>query len=512
MAVIKAINSKSSVSKIINYVADKDKTNENLMYGKDCSSNSDQAIEDMKMTKKLYKKEDGRKYKHFVQSFNPKDNIAHEKAHEIGKEWAEKNFKGHEVFVATHTDKSHIHNHFIVNTVNFETGEKYRQSKADLERYKELSNKICEREGLTPTEPNKTTLTSFNNKKYKALEKGMEGNYRSYMLDLWKNVNSSMKNATSKDQFIDSMKQKGYGVKWSDTRKYITFTPPKGKPIRSSNLADTFKNDKFTKEGLLDEFNRNGERIRDKGKSITTGKHISGNSREHVYGEQGKSAITSGINNPANKVIREDVGRKILFGGTRGANAIPGSRSKEPITSNEGHTRPSQGGQATTTKGTSKDLTKEESRYTGIPNPKQGIEERNTGNERSELPKNRGNIKEDIGTTRETTSETLGNNESGTGNHFRRGDDKQTDLERQDSTILNRTRINSGSYIDDFGSVSADNTLYEIANRFKKEDTEKQKIEPEPVNKQLELEQHKQMVNNHRRKPNQKSKDWDMDI
>lgn len=42
--------------------------------------------------------------------------------------------------MATHTDKDHMHNHFIVNTVNFETGEKYRQSKVELERYKEISN------------------------------------------------------------------------------------------------------------------------------------------------------------------------------------------------------------------------------------------------------------------------------------------------------------------------------------------------------------------------------------
>ena len=265
MAVIKAINSKGSVGGVVKYVADKNKTSEELMYGKDCSSNPDKAIADMTMTKELYNKDDGRQYKHFVQSFNPKDKITPEKAHEIGKEWAEKTFKGYEVFVATHTDKAHMHNHFIVNAVNFETGEKYRQSTADLARYKELSNKLCEREGLTPTEPNKTTLTSFNNKKYKAIEKGMEGDYKSYMLDLWKNVNSSMKKATNKDQFIESMKEKGYGVNWSDTRKHITFETPEGKKVRNSNLAKTFKNDKFTKEGLLNEFGRNGERDRNQG-------------------------------------------------------------------------------------------------------------------------------------------------------------------------------------------------------------------------------------------------------
>lgn len=309
MAVIKAINSKSSVSNIINYVADKNKTSEELMHGKDCSSNSEQAIEDMKMTKEIYNKEDGRQYKHFVQSFNPKDNITPEKAHEIGKEWAEKNFKGYEVFMATHTDKDHIHNHFIVNTVNFETGEKYRQSRADLERYKEISNKICEREGLTPPEPNKNALTSFDNKKYRALEKGAEGNYKSYMLDLWKNVNSSMKQATNKEQFIESMKQKGYEVNWSDTRKHITFTTPEGKKVRNSNLSKTFKNEKFTKEGLENEFRRNGEKLREQFRTGPNAPNVdwgaierSAGSKEDRLSEQSSNGITGEIQRKVREV------------------------------------------------------------------------------------------------------------------------------------------------------------------------------------------------------------------
>lgn len=263
MAIIKAINSKSSISKIINYVADKEKTTDELMYGKDCSAEPKQAIEDMTMTKELYNKDAGRQYKHFVQSFSPEDDISPEKANRIGREWAEKAFKGYEVFIATHTDKDHIHNHFIVNSVNFENGEKYRQSKADLQKYKEISDKICEREGLSLSEPKKDVLTSFNTKKYKSLEKGLQGQYKSYMLDLWTNVNASMQKATSKEQFVSLMNDKGYQVNWSNSRKNITYTTPENKRVRDSNLAKTFKNENLLKENLLKEFSRNAEKFRE---------------------------------------------------------------------------------------------------------------------------------------------------------------------------------------------------------------------------------------------------------
>lgn len=261
MAIIKAINSKSSIKSIMNYVSNDKKTSEELMTGLNCSSNAKLAIEEMKATKELYNKESGRQYKHFVQSFDPNDKLDPIKANKIGIEWAEKTFKGYEVFVATHTDKGHLHNHFVVNSVNLETGEKLNYSNKKLKEFKEISNEICQREGLNITRPNKESLTAFNSKKYKAMERGLEGDYKSYLIDLWKNVNLASKKAVSKDDFIKSMEQKDYKVNWIDTRKNITFITPEGKKVRDSNLAKTFKNDKLTKGGLLNEFSKNGARL-----------------------------------------------------------------------------------------------------------------------------------------------------------------------------------------------------------------------------------------------------------
>ncbi|MEW9940001.1 relaxase/mobilization nuclease domain-containing protein [Clostridium butyricum] len=261
MAIVKAINSKSSVSHIINYVADKDKTNEELMSGKDCSSNSDQAIEDMKTTKALYNKEDGRQYKHFVQSFSPDDDLTPQKAHAIGKEWAEKNFKGYEVFIATHTDKDHLHNHFVINSVNFETGEKYRQSTKDLSRYKEISDKICEREGLAKTPSNSKDITTFNNKKYRAMEQALKGKGKSYLIEIGQTVEKNIYKSTSKEDFIRNMERDGYNVKWEDTRKHITFVDQENEKhkARAENLANTFKEEQFNKEQMLKQFEKNKE-------------------------------------------------------------------------------------------------------------------------------------------------------------------------------------------------------------------------------------------------------------
>lgn len=260
MAVIKAVNSQASIGKAINYVTKEEKSEEKLISGQNCNPKT--AIDEMKATKEEWNKTTGRQYKHYIQSFDPKEKVTPEKAHEIASEWAEKNFKGHEVLIATHKDREHIHSHFIVNSVNFENGKKYHQSKQDLKDLKHQSDLICEREGLEVIKGKSKEITSFDQRKYKSLEKGIKGDTKSYVFETAKDVSKSLKESKSPKEFIKDMESKGYKVLWKDTRKYVTFTTPEGKKVRNSNLEKTFKEEKFSKEGMLNELQRNRERGR----------------------------------------------------------------------------------------------------------------------------------------------------------------------------------------------------------------------------------------------------------
>ncbi|GAH59415.1 unnamed protein product [marine sediment metagenome] len=144
MAVIKILPSKGSLKKIIDYVLNKEKTDEKIISGKNCSPN-EVAIDEMNTTKELYGKTDGLSYHHIIQSFKPGE-VSPELAHEIGKELAENQFKGYEVLVATHIDKKHIHNHLVVNSVSFLDGRKLISNKETLREIKRESNRICQRE------------------------------------------------------------------------------------------------------------------------------------------------------------------------------------------------------------------------------------------------------------------------------------------------------------------------------------------------------------------------------
>lgn len=61
---------------------------------------------------------DGKMYYHLFQSFHPDEPITPETGHEIALKFAQAQFKGYEVLVATHIDREHTHSHFIVNSVS----------------------------------------------------------------------------------------------------------------------------------------------------------------------------------------------------------------------------------------------------------------------------------------------------------------------------------------------------------------------------------------------------------
>ena len=70
------------------------------------------ARQEMQLVKRRFGKEDGILAFHGYQSFKPGE-VTPQIAHEIGMKLAEQLWPDHQVIVATHVDKNHVHNHFV---------------------------------------------------------------------------------------------------------------------------------------------------------------------------------------------------------------------------------------------------------------------------------------------------------------------------------------------------------------------------------------------------------------
>lgn len=261
MSVIKVVNSKASIGRAIKYISQKGKSKKNIISGRDCSFSPETAIKEMKSTKKIFDKEGGRTYIHFIQSFKPEDNVSPEKAHQIAKEWSNNpKFEGYEVLMATHTDQDHIHNHFIVNSVNYKTGKKYQQSKKDLQKLKDLNDELSRKYNLTIPEKNKS-ITAYDRSKYRAIMRHYDKSdkYKADIVETAENIDRASQKAVTKAEFIEIMEQKNYKVKWKNSRKYITFTHPSGRKFRCKTLNKNLKTN-YSKESLSHGIQKNRSR------------------------------------------------------------------------------------------------------------------------------------------------------------------------------------------------------------------------------------------------------------
>lgn len=158
-------------SDCINYIKNKDKTEDGILVtGVNCSSEF--AAYEMKINNdKFHIEEDNssRTCYHGYQSFDPKEkNLTPEEAHEIGVELVKRLYQNYQVIVSTHTDRSHIHNHFVINAVDM-NGKKLEDRLANpiegLYGLRDMSDTIALSHGLKIIE-DAPKIGKFHKSKY----------------------------------------------------------------------------------------------------------------------------------------------------------------------------------------------------------------------------------------------------------------------------------------------------------------------------------------------------------
>ena len=140
---------RDTLEDVISYAGREEATNQRqLVKGINCTAAN--ARKEMMDVKKQFGKEDGTIAYHGYQSFREGE-VTPEQAHQIGIDLATKLWGDrYQVLVATHLDKnSHIHNHFVINTVSFVDGIKFHRTKGDYRQMQIESDRLCREHGLS---------------------------------------------------------------------------------------------------------------------------------------------------------------------------------------------------------------------------------------------------------------------------------------------------------------------------------------------------------------------------
>ena len=155
---------------------------------------------------------------HLKQSFAPEDNVTPEQALELGKELMKRMYPNHQYIIATYIDRGHIHNHILINSVNFEDYHKLHSNKNTLNELRSIGDDICRENGLVVIEKD-----SLNHKQR-----------------LKENIDKAIEKATDFDDFIALMQESGYNVKLDG--KHLAFKDEKMQRfMRSSSISIDYK-------------------------------------------------------------------------------------------------------------------------------------------------------------------------------------------------------------------------------------------------------------------------------
>ena len=212
-----------------------------LITGINCQPGSVYA--DFMTTKRLHHKTDGVLFYHMVQSFPKGEAVDPVTAHAAALKLAEY-YEGYEVLVCTHTDREHIHSHFLIN---FDTGKKLHIAKEQLQELRQRNDQVCMEFSLPVFRPadrkQKTKTMSIG--EYHTAARG-----QSKKLQLMNIISDCMLHASNREEFIALMESEGCKVRWETSRRKITYTTPSGWQCRDRLLFG----DKYLKENMEYEF------------------------------------------------------------------------------------------------------------------------------------------------------------------------------------------------------------------------------------------------------------------
>lgn len=212
---------------VIRYAVDSEKTGKpdnedaellrNFVSGINCHPAT--AREEMLAVKKRFGKETGTVAYHGYQSFAPGE-ATPEMAHEIGiklaqRLWGDK----YQVLVATHLDReSHLHNHFVVNTVSFQDGIKYHRTAKDYHDMQVISDELCREYQLSVIED-----PQYGRSKHYGEWRAEQEQRPTWRGMVRAAVDEAIRQSMTERQFYDVLRKKGYEVKIG---KDISLRPP----------------------------------------------------------------------------------------------------------------------------------------------------------------------------------------------------------------------------------------------------------------------------------------------
>ncbi|HEL1266892.1 TPA: relaxase/mobilization nuclease domain-containing protein, partial [Streptococcus equi subsp. zooepidemicus] len=179
---------------------------------------------------------------HLIQSFSPEDKLTPEEINRIGYETIKELTGGNFRFiVATHTDRDHVHNHILINSIDLNSDKKLKWDYAQERNLRMISDRLAKEAGAKIIPPNRYSHEQFET--YRKTNHKFELKQRLYFL---------MENSKNFEDFM--VKAPALNVEMDFSRKHGRFsmTDRDMKQIIRGNQLD--KRQPYTEDYFREQF------------------------------------------------------------------------------------------------------------------------------------------------------------------------------------------------------------------------------------------------------------------
>ena len=179
---------------------------------------------------------------HGYQSFKTGE-VTPEEAHKIGLETARRMWgKDFQVLVTTHLNTDNLHNHFVVNSVSFRDGYKFRNSIEQHRELREVSDAVCKEHGLSVLRD----APFYSGRSKGAYWKEQKGQ-PTHRQQLREDVEYCLRYSLDWPSFIQQLEAKGYTF---DLTRFSVKAPGWQRAVRLDRLG-------FTDEVIYEQWDKN---------------------------------------------------------------------------------------------------------------------------------------------------------------------------------------------------------------------------------------------------------------
>ena len=229
----------SDLEEVLQYADDDIKTEQHL-YTTGIHCERETAIEEFNEVKERFNRKGGRVCYHAYQSFDKGEGTP-EVIHEIGVKLARELWGDRfQVLVATHIDREHLHNHFVINSISYRDGSRFHSSSESYKKMRETSDRLCEEYGLSVIKDPKGKRTPMY--LYKLEQSGAPTRYNVARAIIDEAVSLSI----TMEEFKAELRKMGCSYRFDRKYKYWTITPPGWqKPIRIYRLGAEYSNERI---------------------------------------------------------------------------------------------------------------------------------------------------------------------------------------------------------------------------------------------------------------------------